>query len=37
MGARVCAETLVSESTQIAVKNRLAAETAEDFMSGVKI
>ena len=37
IGASVCAETLVSESTQIAARNRVAAERVEDFMEWVGV
>ena len=37
IGASVCAETLVNESIQIRPRNRLAAETVEDFIEWVEV
>ena len=36
-GASVCPETLVSESIQVKPRNRLAAETVEDFIEWVEV
>ena len=37
IGANVCPETLVSESSKVRPRNRLAAETVEDFMEWVEV
>src|SRR3954468_4990782 len=37
IGASVCPETLASESTQVAVRNRVAAERVENFIEWVGV
>jgi hypothetical protein len=37
IGASVCPETLVSESIQVRPRNRLAAETVEDFIQWIEV
>ena len=37
MGDSFCPETLVSESIQVKPRNRLAAETVEDFIEWVEV
>ena len=37
IGANVCPETLVGESIQVRPRNRLAAETVEDFIEWVEV
>ena len=37
IGASVCPETLVGESIQVRPRNRLAAETVEDFIEWIEV
>ena len=37
MGASICPETLVSENIQVKPRNRLTAETVEDFIEWVRV
>ena len=37
IGASVCPETLVSENIQVKPRNRLTAETVEDFIEWIEV